>query len=264
MSSPPPHGATKGNSSRWILDAFDRAALEHAFRLDPFPNASMRQQLGNDLNVSPRQIQVWFQNRRQREKLHNPQGRAGPSARPDALTSPEALAGLKQKRDVQDILHMLKDMRPAAQLAQAQMQQQMAQMTQAQAQMLTQATTFRVLAADQPVPEVKPYCAPPHPQVIEPAAHEVALPEPKRARHMEGGMGAPWMPAHPWAQRDGADGLTLLSTGAQSTTPPLIHYRQSTRAPRPPRAFGSPALANALPHVPAQSQRASRAPRTPI
>ena len=119
MSSPPPHGATKGNSSRWILDAFDRAALEHAFRLDPFPNASMRQQLGNDLNVSPRQIQVWFQNRRQREKLHNPQGRAGPSARPDALTSPEALAGLKQKRDVQDILHMLKDMRPAAQLAHA-------------------------------------------------------------------------------------------------------------------------------------------------
>ena len=94
----------KGNSSRWILDAFDRAALEHAFRLDPFPNASARQQLGLELNVSPRQIQVWFQNRRQREKLQNA-GRLPNTHRVDSPRGTDVpFAGMKQKRDVMRFL----------------------------------------------------------------------------------------------------------------------------------------------------------------
>lgn len=42
--------------------------LEKVFAMDQFPNVDTRKQLGEQLNVSTRQIQVWFQNRRQRER----------------------------------------------------------------------------------------------------------------------------------------------------------------------------------------------------
>ncbi len=201
----------KGNSSRWILDAFDRAALEHAFRLDPFPNASARQQLGLELNVSPRQIQVWFQNRRQREKLQNA-GRLPNTQRVDSPPEEVSFTGMKQKRD---ILHMLKDMRPAT--MQMQMQQQL---TNAQAQLLTQATTFRVLSADpqQPVGCVQPIVMAASPQTSPPASppadQQLELaPEPKHAKHADAMVGGPWLlPSAPWVKPD--DGLMMLSTGA--------------------------------------------------
>lgn len=203
----------KGNSSRWILDAFDRAALEHAFRLDPFPNASARQQLGLELNVSPRQIQVWFQNRRQREKLQNA-GRLPNTNRVDSPPGTEVpFAGMKQKRD---FLHMLQDMQPAT--VQMQMQQQL---TNAQAQLLTQATTFRVLSADprHPVGGVQPIIIAASPQTSPPASppaeqqHEHA-PEPKRAKNPAAMPGGPWLhPSAPWVRPD--DGLMMLSTGAR-------------------------------------------------
>ena len=204
----------KGNSSRWILDAFDRAALEHAFRLDPFPNASARQQLGLELNVSPRQIQVWFQNRRQREKLQNA-GRLPNTHRVDSPRGTDVpFAGMKQKRD---FLHMLQDMQPAT--VQMQMQQQL---TNAQAQLLTQATTFRVLSADprQPVAGVQPIIIAASPQTSPPASppaeqqqHEHA-PEPKRANNPAVMPGGPWLhPSAPWVRPD--DGLMMLSTGAR-------------------------------------------------
>jgi hypothetical protein len=210
----------KGNSSRWILDAFDRAALEHAFCLDPFPNASARQQLGLELNVSPRQIQVWFQNRRQREKLQNA-GRLPNTQRTDSPPEEVTFTGMKQKRD---ILHMLKDMRPAT--LQMQMQQQL---THAQAQLLTQATTFRVLSADpqQPVGGVQPIVMAASPQTSPPASppadQQLELaPEPKRAKHADVMVGGPWLlPSAPWVKPD--DGLMMLSTGAPHH-PLCLHY----------------------------------------
>ncbi len=53
---------------RWHIDASTLGVLEHVFSIDQFPNVDVRNQLGADLNVTPRQIQVWFQNRRQRER----------------------------------------------------------------------------------------------------------------------------------------------------------------------------------------------------
>ena len=53
---------------RWHIDASTLNILERIFSLDQFPNVDVRKQLGTDLNVTPRQIQVWFQNRRQRER----------------------------------------------------------------------------------------------------------------------------------------------------------------------------------------------------
>ena len=59
--------AANGNT-RWHIDAATLAVLEKVFSLDQFPNVETRKQLGAELTVSTRQIQVWFQNRRQRER----------------------------------------------------------------------------------------------------------------------------------------------------------------------------------------------------
>lgn len=62
-------GDTTGNgNTRWHIDAATLAVLEKVFTLDQFPNVETRKQLGAELGVSTRQIQVWFQNRRQRER----------------------------------------------------------------------------------------------------------------------------------------------------------------------------------------------------
>jgi len=60
--------AESTTSTRWHIDASTLAILERVFAMDQFPNVETRRQLGADLNVSTRQIQVWFQNRRQRER----------------------------------------------------------------------------------------------------------------------------------------------------------------------------------------------------
>mmetsp|Transcript_37683 Transcript_37683/g.88135 ORF Transcript_37683/g.88135 Transcript_37683/m.88135 type:complete len:313 (-) Transcript_37683:461-1399(-) len=44
------------------------AVLEAAFKQQPIPSLETRKQLGGQLNVTRRQIQIWFQNRRQRER----------------------------------------------------------------------------------------------------------------------------------------------------------------------------------------------------
>ena len=56
------------SAPRWHIDAQALQVLETVFGMEHFPNVDTRKQLGNDLNVSSRQIQVWFQNRRQRER----------------------------------------------------------------------------------------------------------------------------------------------------------------------------------------------------
>lgn len=60
---------------RWHIDVEALEVLEGIFRNERFPNVEMRKKLGADLRVSPRQIQVWFQNRRQRERKHSERGK---------------------------------------------------------------------------------------------------------------------------------------------------------------------------------------------
>ena len=63
---------------RWHIDKQALGVLEACFAMEQFPNANVRAQLGHDLQVSARQIQVWFQNRRQRErKRRESQGGSG-------------------------------------------------------------------------------------------------------------------------------------------------------------------------------------------
>jgi len=58
------------SAPRWHIDPDALAVLEAVFKLEQFPNMETRKQLGQDLQVSSRQIQVWFQNRRQRERKY--------------------------------------------------------------------------------------------------------------------------------------------------------------------------------------------------
>lgn len=67
MMNPSYRETTSGNT-RWHIDATTLAILEEVFLLDQFPNNDTRKRLGEKLEVSTRQIQVWFQNRRQRER----------------------------------------------------------------------------------------------------------------------------------------------------------------------------------------------------
>ena len=59
---------------RWHIDKLALGVLEACFSVEQFPNVNVRKQLGQDLQVSARQIQVWFQNRRQRERKRRENG----------------------------------------------------------------------------------------------------------------------------------------------------------------------------------------------
>ena len=54
--------------SRWRIAQNCLHLLEEVYLLDRFPPQTTRNELATSLNVSARQIQVWFQNRRQRDR----------------------------------------------------------------------------------------------------------------------------------------------------------------------------------------------------
>eukprot|EP00304_Pavlova_gyrans_P010833 CAMPEP_0206035162 /NCGR_PEP_ID=MMETSP1466-20131121/1887_1 /ASSEMBLY_ACC=CAM_ASM_001126 /TAXON_ID=44452 /ORGANISM="Pavlova gyrans, Strain CCMP608" /LENGTH=704 /DNA_ID=CAMNT_0053409513 /DNA_START=149 /DNA_END=2263 /DNA_ORIENTATION=- len=58
----------KSRAPRWNIPANALTTLEEVFKSHHFPSVEARDKLAADLNVKPRQIQVWFQNRRQRER----------------------------------------------------------------------------------------------------------------------------------------------------------------------------------------------------
>jgi len=69
MGVTPQVGADGGNASnRWVPNVDDVKLLDQIFDTTPFPNRDVRMQLASQLQVRPRQVQVWFQNKRQRVK----------------------------------------------------------------------------------------------------------------------------------------------------------------------------------------------------
>ena len=59
----------KRKNVRWKIPPETMAALEEAYAADRFPTAEARAALAASLEVAPRQVQVWFQNKRQRTKV---------------------------------------------------------------------------------------------------------------------------------------------------------------------------------------------------
>eukprot|EP00962_Isochrysis_galbana_P005118 scaffold1400_cov113-Isochrysis_galbana.AAC.5 len=91
-SAVPGGGERLGRSApRWHIEPDALAVLEAVFELEQFPDIETRKQLGIDLRVSSRQIQVWFQNRRQRERKHRSMSDMR-SVSSNSLASTEGLA----------------------------------------------------------------------------------------------------------------------------------------------------------------------------
>ena len=57
---------------RMCLSRDQRAVLEAVYAMEKLPDADLRERLSSYLNLSTRQVQVWFQNRRQRAKANGP------------------------------------------------------------------------------------------------------------------------------------------------------------------------------------------------
>lgn len=62
------HNSRRGVNKRWVLEPEDSILLERVFALEKCPGRELCQELATRLKVRPRQVQVWFQNRRQRTK----------------------------------------------------------------------------------------------------------------------------------------------------------------------------------------------------
>jgi len=64
--------------ARWKPDAFQQSVLETLFQSNQFIEPPIRNSIARCLNATPRNIQVWFQNHRQRN----------PASRATLLTTP--------------------------------------------------------------------------------------------------------------------------------------------------------------------------------
>lgn len=58
-----------GKRTRWKINAAQRRVLHHAFAQNAFPDLETRRTLAEALGATPRQVQVWFQNHRERGLL---------------------------------------------------------------------------------------------------------------------------------------------------------------------------------------------------
>ena len=55
-------------TARWVLSEDVRARMESVYSKQKFPSMALRENLAKELEVTLRQVQVWFQNRRQRDE----------------------------------------------------------------------------------------------------------------------------------------------------------------------------------------------------
>uniref|UniRef100_A0A7S2DSA2 Homeobox domain-containing protein n=1 Tax=Haptolina brevifila TaxID=156173 RepID=A0A7S2DSA2_9EUKA len=74
-----PKRRSKLTAPRWSIAQNQLAQLQEIFKTVKAPSLAVRQMLGRQMGVSPRQIQVWFRNRRQRVRLAKLRGEPDPS-----------------------------------------------------------------------------------------------------------------------------------------------------------------------------------------
>jgi len=69
MEATPSSRVGKSRRPRWTPSEDAKALLETIFSADSFPTFTVRNQLAEQLGIDSRQVQIWFQNRRQRERI---------------------------------------------------------------------------------------------------------------------------------------------------------------------------------------------------
>ncbi|KAL1521352.1 hypothetical protein AB1Y20_021019 [Prymnesium parvum] len=90
LSRDAPPKKRKGKSTRWNIPAHALQILEQVFQKDKFPTVETRKNLSADLKVTPRQVQVWFQNKRQRSVKPTSKGNVAQQPHEILNTSPHA------------------------------------------------------------------------------------------------------------------------------------------------------------------------------
>jgi len=78
-----------GRRARWTISSAAKDRLEDAYMVEPFPPRQLRADLGTELGVCARQVQVWFQNRRRLDKKSATEEPAAALEEPAALTAAE-------------------------------------------------------------------------------------------------------------------------------------------------------------------------------
>ncbi|KNE54407.1 hypothetical protein AMAG_00381 [Allomyces macrogynus ATCC 38327] len=82
-STPPPAPPRRRN--RTIMSAFQTCVLRRVLALTAFPSTQVREMLAAELGMSPRTVQIWFQNQRQKAKARAKLAPTGPSAAAGAV-----------------------------------------------------------------------------------------------------------------------------------------------------------------------------------
>lgn len=77
----------KISKPRWAISTQAKFFLEQVYQMERFPSAAMRRRLAADFNVEPRQVQIWYQNRRQRDSRMLKATQLMPPASPSASGS---------------------------------------------------------------------------------------------------------------------------------------------------------------------------------
>eukprot|EP00967_Tisochrysis_lutea_P129730 scaffold223417_cov33-Tisochrysis_lutea.AAC.1 len=67
------------HSPRWAISKKAKLILEQIYQMERFPSSEMHRRLAEDFEVEPRQVQFWFQNRRQRDSRALKAAQAAPA-----------------------------------------------------------------------------------------------------------------------------------------------------------------------------------------
>lgn len=90
---------------RTVLTAKQHKMLSRSFEDCAFPDAEQRLSLGKLLNMTPRTVQIWFQNQRQKVKNNSPDDRSNESSE-ETLESVEDIRKNDMVKSLEALAHL--------------------------------------------------------------------------------------------------------------------------------------------------------------
>lgn len=104
-------------SPRWAISKKAKVILEQIYQMERFPSSEMHRRLAEDFEVEPRQVQFWFQNRRQRDSRALKAAQLAPDdadGKHSGVGTTNAQAILEQLRMMNEARHSLSHSSKAA------------------------------------------------------------------------------------------------------------------------------------------------------